>query len=88
MEFWGICFLLYYSGKKKYEGQIFILYLILYSVARYFIEGLRTDSLMLGPFRVAQLISIISIIGAIIAGLIIKNEIIKYRAGYYKLAYV
>lgn len=67
-------FLLYYSGKKKYEGQIFILYLILYSVARYFIEGLRTDSLMLGPFRVAQLISIISIIGAIIAGLIIKKR--------------
>src|SRR5690606_14683841 len=29
-------FLLYYSKKKKYDGQIFILYLILYSIARYF----------------------------------------------------
>lgn len=28
------CFLSYYSGKKKYNGEIFILYIILYSVAR------------------------------------------------------
>lgn len=67
-------FLLYYSKKKKYDGQIFILYLILYSIARYFIEGLRTDSLMFGPFRVAQLISIVSIVGAIIIGQILKKQ--------------
>ena len=38
-------------------GSIFSLYLAGYSLGRVFIEGLRTDSLMLGPFRVAQLIS-------------------------------
>lgn len=70
-------FLLYYSKKKKYEGQIFILYLILYSIARYFIEGLRTDSLMFGPFRVAQLISIASIIGAIFIGQILRKRKIR-----------
>lgn len=70
-------FLLYYSKKKKYEGQIFILYLILYSIARYFIEGLRTDSLMFGPFRVAQLISIVSIIGAIFIGQILRKRKIR-----------
>ncbi|MBM7614598.1 prolipoprotein diacylglyceryl transferase [Alkaliphilus hydrothermalis] len=58
-------FLLTYSKKKKFEGDIFILYLILYSVARFFIEGLRTDSLMIGPLRTAQVISIITIIGAV-----------------------
>lgn len=52
-------FLLWYRRKKAtVEGEIFILYLMLYSVGRFFIEGLRTDSLMLGPFRVAQLISL------------------------------
>ncbi len=59
-------FLLYYSNRKKYDGQIFVLYLILYSAARFFIESLRTDSLMLGSFKVAQLVSILSIVGAII----------------------
>jgi len=70
-------FLLYYSKKKKYDGHIFILYLILYSIARYFIEGLRTDSLMFGPFRVAQLISIVSIIGAIFMGQILRKRRIR-----------
>lgn len=56
-------FLLWYRRKKAtVEGEIFILYLMLYSVGRFFIEGLRTDSLMLGLFRVAQLISLAIII--------------------------
>lgn len=61
-------FLLWFSRKKaKENGEVFLLYLILYSVARFFIEGLRTDSLMWGPIRVAQLISLtIIVIGSYI----------------------
>ncbi|MBU5292711.1 prolipoprotein diacylglyceryl transferase [Anaerosalibacter bizertensis] len=47
----------YRKNKQKVTGETFLLYLILYSVGRFFIEGLRTDSLMLGPIRVAQLVS-------------------------------
>ena len=43
-------------------GQLTGTYLIWYSVGRFFIEGMRTDSLMLGDFRVAQIVSIICII--------------------------
>ncbi|MCC5912544.1 MAG: prolipoprotein diacylglyceryl transferase [Clostridiaceae bacterium] len=67
-------FLIYYTHKRKFKGQIFLYYLILYSVGRFFIEGLRTDSLMLGPLRVAQVISIVSIIGAFIAMQMLKNR--------------
>ena len=61
-------FLLWYSRKKsKVDGEVFLLYIMLYSLARLFIEALRTDSLMWGHFRVAQLISITAIaIAAII----------------------
>ena len=52
--------------KKKYEGQIVVSYIGLYSVGRFFVEGLRTDSLMFGPIRVAQLISLIGVVAAII----------------------
>lgn len=56
-------FLMWYSrNKQKVKGEVFLLYLGLYSFIRLFIEGLRTDSLMLGPIRVAQLMSIIGII--------------------------
>ena len=52
----------YRKNKPRVSGEVFLLYLILYSVIRFFIEGLRTDSLMMGPIRIAQLISIVSIV--------------------------
>lgn len=56
-------FLLWYRrNKSKVSGEIFLLYLMLYSAIRFFVEGLRTDSLMMGPIRVAQLVSIIGIV--------------------------
>lgn len=64
-------FLLWYTKKKtKANGEVFALYIVLYSLARLFIEGLRTDSLMFGPIRVAQLISI----ALIIIGLVIFRQ--------------
>ena len=42
----------------KRNGQTIGAYMVLYSLGRVWIEGLRTDSLMLGPYRVAQLVSI------------------------------
>lgn len=51
--------------KKKYDGQMVAIYLVGYSLGRFFIEGLRTDSLMFGSMRAAQLISMLMIaIGA------------------------
>lgn len=55
-------FLMWYRKRAKVEGEVFLLYIILYSLARGLIEGLRTDSLMWGEFRVAQLISFATII--------------------------
>lgn len=54
-------FLSWYNPRKKADGEVFCLYLILYSVGRFFIEGLRTDSLMLGPLRIAQVMSLVLI---------------------------
>ncbi|WP_322173534.1 prolipoprotein diacylglyceryl transferase [Acutalibacter caecimuris] len=42
---------------RRYDGQTFILYLIWYGAARFFIEGTRTDSLMVGPLRVSQVVA-------------------------------
>lgn len=47
-------------------GTLFLVYLIAYSAGRFWIEGLRTDSLMLGPLRIAQVVSLVGIaLGAI-----------------------
>ena len=55
-----IFILLYFiKNKRKYKGQLTYIYLVLYGFARAIIEGLRTDSLMLGNFRISQILSIV-----------------------------
>ncbi|HDD0463759.1 TPA: prolipoprotein diacylglyceryl transferase [Staphylococcus aureus] len=62
-------------------GETFFLYLIWYSIGRFFIEGLRTDSLMLtSNIRVAQLVSILLILISI--SLIVYRRI-KYNPPLY-----
>lgn len=54
-----IIFILLITKKRKFTGEICYLYIILYSFERMLVEGLRTDSLMLGNFRISQMLSII-----------------------------
>lgn len=57
---------------RKFDGQITYIYFIWYGIARMLIEGLRTDSLMLGPIRISQAVSL----GILIIGIVlyIKNR--------------
>ncbi|MCX7695162.1 MAG: prolipoprotein diacylglyceryl transferase [Caloramator sp.] len=59
-----LMFIIRYIITKR--GKIFFIYILLYSIGRFFIEALRTDSLMIGPFRTAQIISVIGILISII----------------------
>ncbi|MFM2060873.1 MAG: hypothetical protein RLZZ507_543 [Cyanobacteriota bacterium] len=50
------------SGKPRLKvGTLFLVYWVAYSLGRFWIEGLRTDSLMLGPLRIAQMVSLTGI---------------------------
>ena len=53
------------SKKRKYDGQIALGYAAWYGLGRTFIEGLRTDSLYWGPFRVSQLLAAVSCLAAV-----------------------
>ncbi|KRL04833.1 prolipoprotein diacylglyceryl transferase [Liquorilactobacillus oeni] len=48
------------------RGEVFFSYVIWYSFGRFFIEGMRTDSLMLGVMRVSQWLSVILFVAAIV----------------------
>ncbi len=54
--------LIYVDNRRKFEGQVLLLYGILYSFERFWIEALRTDSLMIGPFKQAQVLSLTVIV--------------------------
>ncbi|KRL61703.1 prolipoprotein diacylglyceryl transferase [Latilactobacillus fuchuensis DSM 14340 = JCM 11249] len=47
------------------QGEILLSYIMWYAFGRFFVEGMRTDSLYLGPLRVSQIVSIVLLIGAI-----------------------
>ena len=69
-------FLLWFdeSGRKKFDGQLICLYLALYSLERFFVEGLRTDSLMIGALRQAQVISLVTIAASCALYLILRKR--------------
>jgi phosphatidylglycerol:prolipoprotein diacylglycerol transferase len=54
------------SKRRRYDGQIALSYAAWYGLGRAFIEGLRTDSLWWGPFRVSQLLAAVSCFAAVI----------------------
>ncbi len=56
------------NGKRKYDGQIFWLYILWYGLGRAWVEGLRTDSLYIGSsgIRVSQLLAGISALAALV----------------------
>lgn len=55
LDFIILGILLYFRKHKTFDGQISLLYFVLYSLARFLLEFFRSDSLMIGDFKVAQL---------------------------------
>lgn len=52
--------------KHKFDGQILATYLIGYGAIRFFVESLRTDSLMLGSFRISQIVAILCVVAGMV----------------------
>ncbi|XJS10340.1 prolipoprotein diacylglyceryl transferase [Aerococcaceae bacterium WGS1372] len=79
----GVIILLLLRGRDQLfkRGEIVAYYLLWYGIGRFWIEGLRTDSLYLGPFRVSQIVSLIMIIVGI--GIIVWDRVLKNNSTYY-----
>ncbi|MGN0709206.1 MAG: prolipoprotein diacylglyceryl transferase [Anaerovoracaceae bacterium] len=59
-------FLIWLDKRRSFPGQIACLYGMLYSIERFCVESLRTDSLMIGRFRQAQVISVCIFISCLV----------------------
>ena len=63
--------------KKKFNGQVTLMYFAWYGFGRMFIEGLRTDSLYVGPFRISQVVGAVCFLAGsalLVAGLILSSK--------------
>ena len=78
----GFVALHFLSKKRQYDGQIALGYVAWYGLGRTIVEGLRTDSLWWGPFRVSQLLAAVSCIAAVVV-LLIQAFRVQDRANLY-----
>ncbi|MCD8327559.1 MAG: prolipoprotein diacylglyceryl transferase [Ruminococcus sp.] len=69
----GFILLHFLFKKRKFDGEIFLLYIGWYGLGRFFIEGLRTDSLYLFNIRVSQLVAGTCVLVSIVLLIIFRN---------------
>lgn len=62
----GFVILAFWSKRRKYDGQIFLMYLTWYGAERFLVEGIRTDSLMLGNIRISQALAAVIFVVSVI----------------------
>lgn len=71
----GFAIFALYSKHRKYDGQILLMYMAWYGAERAVVEGLRTDSLMIGNVRISQVVSVIILVSSIILQIIIGFKV-------------
>lgn len=81
----GFVLLHLYMKHRKFDGEVFLMYIGWYGLGRFFIEGLRTDSLYLGKIRVSQLLAGTCVLAAVVLILVFRG--ITKRSGDYKFYY-
>ena len=75
----GFVLLRLYMKYRRFNGDMALLYAIWYGAGRFWIEGLRTDSLLLVPslgLRASQLLAAVAVVGGLIAEVILSR---RYR---------
>ena len=79
----GFILLAIFAAKfRKYDGQIFLMYIGWYGLGRFFIEGLRTDSLMLGNIRVSQILAAVCVVASVILLFIFGSKVRRMGDDY------
>ena len=82
----GFILLNVYMKHRKFDGEIFLMYAGWYGLGRTIIEGLRTDSLMIGEYiRVSQILAILCVVVSV--SLIAINRLKIKDAGKYQFFY-
>jgi phosphatidylglycerol:prolipoprotein diacylglycerol transferase len=71
-----LIFIFFYRKKKRFDGELITVYMMGYGIGRLLIEQIRTDSLMIGPFKVSQVVAVACILAATI--IFIKHRHLKY----------
>lgn len=74
-----LLFILWYRKRKKFDGELSMMYIAFYGIGRFLIEGNRTDSLMIGPLKVSQVVAVLCVITGV--AVLVRNYLKLRRGG-------
>lgn len=80
----GLLLLHFYYRHRKFDGEIFCIYVLWYGTGRFFIEGLRTDSLYIGSVRASQMLALVSAAAALAVLVTMRVAVRKKGVSLYK----
>ncbi|MGN1102217.1 MAG: prolipoprotein diacylglyceryl transferase [Huintestinicola sp.] len=80
----GFILLHFYHKHRKFDGEVFCMYVLWYGLGRFFIESLRTDSLYIGSVRASQMLAMISAIAALVLIIIMRVRVKKKGVVLYR----
>lgn len=78
----GFAILAFLSKRRRYDGQLLLMYMAWYGLERAIVEGLRTDSLMLGSIRISQALSVVMVVVSVILMIIIGFRVKRDPESY------
>ena len=84
----GFVLLAVYTKHRRFDGEIFLFYTAWYGIERFVVEGLRTDSLMIGRVRVSQILALLLFIASIAIWLTVRSRIRRSNDPEYLKLYV
>ena len=70
----GFVLLHFLSHHRHFKGETLLQYLVWYGLGRFFIEGLRTDSLMVGSFRISQIVAAACVVVGIVLLIVLNRK--------------
>ena len=78
-----LCLLLAFRKRKKFQGEVALLYLGAYGFGRFFIEGLRTDQLVIGHsgIAVSQVLAGVLVLFAVFVEIVVRRRMRKAGQG-------
>lgn len=82
-----LLFIFFYRKKKKYDGELALTYVLGYGIGRLIVEAFRTDSLMIGPLKISQVVAVLCIVAAgygmfhNLRNIKLKNKVSCHRVG-------
>jgi phosphatidylglycerol:prolipoprotein diacylglycerol transferase len=71
----GFALIFWYTKRRRFDGELTLVYFLWYGLGRAVVEGFRTDSLLFGTVRVSQLVAVLCVIASAIALIAIRSKI-------------